>query len=90
MSRSLLHDWEYDIERCCRDNLPCEMKELIEDIYNTAYERGKNSQEPVLGKIRAEIDQQEKWLLQAGINPYNVDIAFDAIKSAVTESEVVE
>lgn len=34
-------------------------------------------------KIRAEIDRQEKWLLQAGCTAYNVDIAFDAIKSAV-------
>ena len=42
----------------------------------------------VLDKIRAEIDRQEKWLLQAGYNAYNVDIAFDAIKSVVAESEV--
>ena len=37
----------------------------------------------VLDKIRAEIDRQEKWLLQAGYTAYNVNIAFDAIKSAV-------
>ena len=37
----------------------------------------------VLDKIRSEIDRQEKWLLQAGCTDYNVDIAFDAIKSAV-------
>lgn len=46
-------------------------------------------QEPVLGKIRAEIERQEKWLLQAGCNTYNVDIAFDAIKSIVAEGEEV-
>lgn len=56
MSRSLLHDWEHDIERCCRENLPCEMTEIAEDIYNTAYVRGKNSvDDEVLDKIRAEI-----------------------------------
>ena len=34
-----------------------------------------------------EIEKQEKWLLQAGYNAYNVDIAFDAIKSVIAESE---
>ena len=43
--------------------------------------------ENVLDKIRAEIDRQEKWLLQAGYNTYNVDIAFDSIKSVLAESE---
>ena len=47
MSRTLLHDWEYEIERCCKENLPCEMKELIEDIYDVAFIRGKNSKETV-------------------------------------------
>lgn len=41
----------------------------------------------VLDKIRAEIEKQEKWLLQAGYNTYNVDIAFNSIKRALTESE---
>lgn len=40
-----------------------------------------------LDKLRTEIDRQEKWLLQAGYTAYNVDIAFDAIKSALAESE---
>ena len=44
-------------------------------------------QEPILDKIRAEIDRQEKWLLQAGYTAYNVDIAFDAIKAVLAESE---
>jgi len=39
----------------------------------------------VLDKIRAEIDRQEKWLLQAGYTAYNVDIAFDAIKAVLAE-----
>ena len=41
----------------------------------------------MLGKIRAEIEKQEKWLLQAGYNEYNVDIAFSSIKSVLAESE---
>lgn len=45
------------------------------------------SQEPVLGKIRAEIDTQDKWLAQAGYNAYNVDIAFNSIKRVIAESE---
>lgn len=36
-----------------------------------------------LDDIKAEIDRQEKWLSQAGYTPYNVDIAFDAIKSVL-------
>lgn len=44
----------------------------------------------VLDKIKSEIERQEKWLLHAGCTAYNVDIAFDAIKSAVAESEVRE
>lgn len=44
-------------------------------------------QEPILDKIRTEIEKQEKWLLQAGYTAYNVDIAFDAIKAVMTESE---
>lgn len=41
----------------------------------------------VLNKIRAEIDRQEKWLMSAGCNAYNVDIAFNSIRSVVKESE---
>ena len=41
----------------------------------------------VLDKIRAEIDQQEKWLQQAGYNAYNVDIAFDAIRRLLNVGE---
>lgn len=67
MSRSLLHDWEYDIERCCEENLPCEMEEIIKDIYNTAYKRGKSSQEPILEEIvetQEEIIEKQKTLIE--------------------------
>ena len=48
---------------------------------------GLLEQEPILDKIRAEINRQEKWLLQAGYTAYNVDIAFDTIKAVLAESE---
>lgn len=41
----------------------------------------------IIEQIRAEINQQEKWLLQAGYTAYNVDIAFDTIKALLAESE---
>lgn len=41
----------------------------------------------VIEQIKAEIDRQQKWLLHAGYTVYNVDIALDAIKSVVAESE---
>ena len=37
----------------------------------------------VLDKLRAEIERQEKWLMDAEYNQYNVDIALDTIKSVV-------
>lgn len=51
------------------------------------YDKGRAD---ALDKIRAEIERQEKWLMKAGCNSYNVNIAFDAIKSVLTESEVNE
>ena len=44
-------------------------------------------QESIIDKIRAEIENQEKWLMSAGYNAYNVDIAFSSIKSVLAESE---
>ena len=41
----------------------------------------------IIEQIRAEINRQEKWLLQAGYTAYNVDIAFDTIKAVLAESE---
>lgn len=43
--------------------------------------------EPTTEEIKAEIEKQEKWLLQAGYNSYNVDIAFSTIKSLLAGSE---
>lgn len=55
-----------------------------EQNYMRGYGDGKSD---VLNKIRAEIERQQKWLLHAGYTAYTVDIALDAIKSAVAESE---
>ena len=41
----------------------------------------------VLDKISAEIEKQEKWLVCAGYNAYNVDIAFSSIKKVLKERE---
>lgn len=44
----------------------------------------------ILDEIKAEIETQEKWLLQAGYNQYNVDIAFSTIKSLLAGSEGIK
>ena len=41
----------------------------------------------VLDKIRAEIERQERWLMDAGYNQYNVDIALNSIKLAVDKNK---
>lgn len=48
---------------------------------------GLLDQESMLERIREEVDFQEKWLMDAGYNAYNVDIAFNSIRSVVKESE---
>lgn len=48
-------------------------------------------QKPVLDKIRAKIDNaiefERKWLYDAGYISKDIDIALDAIKSVMAESE---
>ena len=46
-------------------------------------------QEPVIDKVKAEIEKQDKWLAQAGYNACYVDIAFNSIKRVIAESEEV-
>lgn len=55
MSRSLLHDWERI------ENLSVEMSKIAEDIYDTAYARGKNHSDvtKVLEKIKEEIEEAQ-------------------------------
>lgn len=62
MSRSELHDWECAIEKLCGDNAD-KMLAIAQDIYNTAFVRGKNymtlmeTRNEVLDKIRAKIEE---------------------------------
>ena len=74
------------------DNLNGMIEDSRNSDYDTAFKMAIKAldQSPILDKIRAEIEKQEKWLLQAGYNAYNVDIAFSAIKSVLKESEVEE
>ena len=51
MSRTLLHDWECSIEK--NKNNTEELLRLAEDIYNTAYARGKASEERPQGKWKS-------------------------------------
>lgn len=44
----------------------------------------------VLDKISAEIERQDNWLMIAGYNAYNVDIAFSSIKKVLKESRDME
>ena len=46
------------------------------------------AQESILDKIIAEIERQEKWLMDAGCNTYNVDIAFSSIKLALQKARM--
>ena len=73
----------FDILHFVADNAGLSTFEAIEKAYNM----GVSEQEVVLDKIRAEIERQEKWLMQAGYNAYNVDIAFSSIKSVLAEVE---
>ena len=74
------------LERVVKEDIEEPFKPMVEiDLYSVI--KQKYIERDVLDKIRAEIDKQEKWLLQAGCTACNVDIAFDAIKSIVAESE---
>jgi len=82
--------WEAQLQEEYRTIKPC--KECAEEHRQLAewlkdYRRLKE-QEPVIDKLKAEIEKQEKWLLQAGYNAYNVDIAFNSVKSVLAENEV--
>lgn len=57
-------------------------KPMVEiDLYSVI--KQKYIERKVLDKISAEIERQEKWLMDAGYNQYNVDIAFSSVKSVV-------
>lgn len=61
---------------------------LLENALNIIKELKKDKpcekeQDPILEKVRSEIEKQRKWLTNAGYNTYNVDIALDSIKHAL-------
>lgn len=68
---------EYDQEKHCCHRWSKVIRDTVEEMKQEYIER------EVLDKIRAEIERQEKWLMDAGYNQYNVDIALDAIKLVV-------
>lgn len=68
-----------------------EAKEAVKEAYGNSEYTDEIiqalEQEPIIDKIRAKIEFEEKWLSQAGYNAYNVDIALNAIKQVISESE---
>lgn len=58
MSKSLLHDWESSIEK--NKNNTEELLKIAEDIYNTAYARGKASTEKLQGDLISRNALKEK------------------------------
>ena len=82
MSRSELHNWECAIESLCGDNTD-KVLAIAQDIYNTAYVRGKNyvslEKELTLNEIRAEITD---WQTDIHDNEYDAEIhdfVFDGV-----------
>lgn len=65
----------------CTEEEKCKLSEIADYLSNRGNEKS------ALDNVRAEIERQEKWLTIAGYNTYNVDIALDAIKAMVAESE---
>lgn len=57
-------------------------KKLSKKELKNILQKGMNAELNV-NKIIAEIDFQEKWLLSAGYNAYNIDIAFNSIKNRI-------
>ena len=76
------------------DNLRASRNAIIQEIGKLMKEKKIEEANATKAKVveinnrAAEIEKQEKWLLQVGCNTYNVDIALDVIKSTLTDSEV--
>ena len=41
----------------------------------------------LIDEVKEELERQRKWLFKAGYNAYNIDVAFDTIKSLLKEVE---
>lgn len=81
-------------EYCLKQIEDCEMWAKVKgkEPSGKVYEEHKLilellEQNIIFDKVKAEVEEQEKWLMSAGYNAYNVGIAFDAIKLAIAERE---
>lgn len=41
----------------------------------------------LIDEVKEELERQRKWLFKEGYNTYNIDVAFDAIRSLLKEVE---
>ena len=73
-----------------KDSIGYKITLIEREYFNIAIEamEQRDLLSKIRDEIRDEIEKQEKWILQAGCNTYNVDIALDAIKSILTDLEV--
>ena len=68
------------------ENTDCELSpQAWEEITNNimSLPPATPKQEPILSEAKAEIEEQEKWLAEAGYNAYNVGVAFGSIRRAL-------
>ena len=61
--------------------------ELKQWEYDKGYEKGKADMLKVIEDIKAEIDKQYKWLMSTKHTLYDIDIAFNAMKSKIKQIE---
>ena len=72
---SVLEEWVMD------DNVSIPREEALRFAIKAL------EQEPILDKIRDEIEKQEKWLIREGYTTRKLHIAFDSIRLVLAESE---
>ena len=83
------HTWQEYCNRVHRLEKRVTILEQEPFINKPCISQGVCREAKVLDKIKAEIEKQEKWLLQAGYNQYNVDIAFHSIKAIMSTLEEI-
>lgn len=58
---------------------------LSKETYNEIHRAFKALE--LIDEVKEEIERQRRWLFKAGYNAYNIDVAFDTIKSLLKEVE---
>lgn len=58
---------------------------LSKETYNEIHRAFKALE--LIDEVKEELERQRKWLFKAGYNAYNIDVAFDTIKSLLKEVE---